>query len=823
MEYSIKNITTLLGTEPAPFEELKVSVLLTDSRSLRTPAQTLFFAIKSKTNNGHRFIEELYNKGVRNFVVEEITPSFSKLKDTNFIKVDNTIKALQQIASAHRSSFKLPVIGITGSNGKTIVKEWLYQLLQSHYIITRSPRSYNSQIGVPLSVWELEERNNLAIFEAGISQTGEMQALANIIKPTIGIFTCLGDAHQEGFKSQEEKLNEKLNLFETAEVIIYNASQPLIKKHIEERFSSKKLIGWSTTDTSAPLYIKEIKKEDKTTSVTYIYNSKEEIFKIPFTEDGSIENAIHTLCTTLFCFNFTPQEVSEKLAEIEPVAMRLEVKEGRNGCTIINDTYNSDIKSLEIALDFLSRRSVVKGAKKRLILSDILQSTTDSRELYNKVSQLLKENGVDKFVGIGEKLIESKELFPTDSIFFKTTAEFIASNIAEKYNNELILVKGARAFNFDDITDILSLKQHETVLEVNLDALRHNYNYYKQKLLPNTKLICMVKAFGYGAGSYELTKTLQDAGCSYVAVAVADEGAELRKAGITMPIMVMNPEMGTFDTLFKYNLEPEVYSFRLLEALAKAANAQGITDFPIHIKIDSGMHRLGFTIQDMPKLIKELSNNKALTPRSVFSHLAGSDDDNLDYYTDTQIEIFSRCAESLQMGIGKPIFRHILNTAGISRYTQYQFEGVRLGIGLYGVAPHPSVEGLRCVSTLKTTILQIKELSSAETVGYGRKGVLNKKSRIAAVPIGYADGLNRHLGNRKGSMWVNGCEAPIVGNVCMDVTMIDVTDIECAEGDTVEVFGENIRVEDIAEKLGTIPYEVLTSVSARVKRIYFRE
>lgn len=823
MEYSIKDITTILDCNEVPFEELNVSLLLTDSRSLKSPAETLFFAIKSKSNDGHRFIEELYKRGVRNFVTEQNLPIFSTFKGVNIIKVANSVKAMQKIAASHRKKFKIPVIGVTGSNGKTIVKEWLNQLLQPDFFITRSPRSYNSQIGVPLSVWGLEQRTTLAIFEAGISQPGEMEALGEIIAPTIGIFTCIGDAHQEGFKSTTDKLNEKLKLFKSAKTIIFNASYNEIKEGIESTYPDKELIGWSETDPTAPLYVKSISKDNNIASVTYIYKGTEEGFKIPFIEDGSIENAIHSLCTMLFCFGISPKEAATRLIGIEPVAMRLEVKEGRNGCTIINDTYNSDINSLEIALDFLSRRSISEGVKRRLILSDILQSSTNEVELYSKVAQLLKDKCIDKFVGIGERLTANSQLFPEDSCFYSSTAEFLSSGIAERFNNELILIKGARKFNFDDITDVLSLKQHETVLEVNLDAIRHNYNYYKQKLLPNTKLICMVKAFGYGVGSYELTKTLQDAGSNYVAVAVADEGAELRKAGITMPIMVMNPEMGTFDTLFKYNLEPEVYSFRLLEALTKAASSQGITDFPIHIKIDSGMHRLGFTIQDMPKLIKELSANKELTPYSVFSHLAGSDDENLDYYTESQIDIFTRCAESLQMGIGRPIFRHILNSAGISRYTQYQFEGVRLGIGLYGVAPHQSVKGLKVVSSLKTTILQIKELSSAETVGYGRKGVLNKKSRIAAVPIGYADGLNRHLGNGVGEMWINGAKAPIVGNVCMDVTLIDVTDIDCHEGDTVEVFGENIRVEEIAEKLGTIPYEILTSISSRVKRVYFRE
>lgn len=653
MEYSIKDIITTLGVEDVPFDELKVSLLLSDSRSLKSPADTLFFAIKSKSNDGHKFIESLYKKGVRNFVVEQNPQNFITLKGANFIKVDNSIRAMQRLAAAHRQNFKIPVIGITGSNGKTVVKEWLNQLLQPSHFITRSPRSYNSQIGVPLSVWELERRSTLAIFEAGISQPNEMAALSQIVAPTIGLFTCIGDAHQEGFASIETKLNEKLLLFKSAHTIIYNASQPQTKRAMEQTYPDKRLIGWSMDDKTAPLFVKAISKSNNVATVTYIYNGSEESLKIPFIEDASIENAIHSLCVILFCFDVSPQEAAVRLANLEPVAMRLEVKEGKNNCTIINDTYNSDINSLEIALDFLARRSILKGVKRRLILSDILQSSANDVELYTKVAKLLEAKGVDRFVGIGERLSANQNLFPKESLFFVSTTEFLTSGYIERIENELILVKGARKFNFEDIADSLSLKKHETVLEVNLDAICSNYNYYRQKLLSNTKVICMVKAFGYGAGSYELTKTLQDAGCNYVAVAVADEGAELRKAGITMPIMVMNPEMGSFDTLFKYNLEPEVYSFRLLEALTKAATSQGIVDFPIHIKIDSGMHRLGFTITDMPRLIKELSQNKELMPCSVFSHLAGSDDENLDYYTETQIGIFTRCAESLQLGTGR--------------------------------------------------------------------------------------------------------------------------------------------------------------------------
>lgn len=822
MNYSIKDIAGILGLPVEGDRDYDISVLLTDSRSLTFPAETLFFAIKTGRGDGHRFIPELYAKGVRNFVVNAVDEAWSNFADVNFLVTADVTAALQRIASRHREEFNIPVVGITGSNGKTVVKEWLYQLLRSDYNVTRSPRSYNSQTGVPLSVWGVDGETRLALIEAGISQRGEMERIAGIIKPTIGIFTYLGEAHQENFTSLHEKLHEKLRLFESAECIIFNADERYVKEAIEKGFSDRMLIGWSVKDKGAALFVNGMDKGETVTSVTYTYKGETACFCIPFIEDASVVNALHCLALMLY-LGIGRETVKRRMAALEPVAMRLEVKEGKNGCTVINDTYNSDINSFEIALDFLARRTVSKGVRRRVILSDILQSPCSDQRLYGRVAELLACKGVDSFVGIGPRLCANRNLFPGGSEFYTGTQEFLSSGATDRYTDELILVKGARDFAFDEISDALSLKRHETILEIDLNALIDNYNYYKQLLRPTTKMICMVKAFGYGAGSYELTKSLQDAGCDYVAVAVADEGAELRKAGITMPIMVMNPEMSTFDTLFRYNLEPEVYSFRLLQALVHAAEAQGIASFPVHIKIDSGMHRLGFTTEDMPRLTEMLAHQSGIVPRSVFSHFAGSDDAVFDDFTHKQIEIFLKCAAVLQRGVKTPVFRHILNTAGISRFTDYQFEGVRLGIGLYGVAPCPGVNGLKCVSSLKTTILQIKELEREETVGYGRKGVLSERSRIAAVPIGYADGLNRRLGNRVGEMFVVGRRAPIVGNVCMDVTMLDVTGIDCREGDTVEVFGRNIGVAEIAERLGTIPYEVLTSVSSRVKRVYYRE
>lgn len=823
MKYDITQIASVIGE---PYRRAAapcgISVLLTDSRSLTFPEETLFFAIKTGRTDAARFIPQLYSRGVRNFVVSSYDESWDTMEETNIFVVPDVVEALQQIAAAHRRRFAVPVVGITGSNGKTVVKEWLYQLLREDYAIARSPRSYNSQTGVPLSVWGIEPGTGLALMEAGISQPGEMEKLAKVIAPTIGLFTHIGDAHQENFTSVEEKLAEKMKFFATADTIIYNADEEEVASAVAKYCGGKRLAGWSCRDASAPVYVSRIEKKSTATQIEIISSGESTVFEIPFIEEASIVNAIH--CAALMLLLHIPSsEIAARMPLLEPVAMRLEVKEGKNGCTIINDTYNSDINSLSIALDFLSRRDTSKEMPRRVILSDILQSASDDTQLYTRVAEMLSRSGVSHFVGIGERLGANRKLFPAGSEFYATTREYMASGSMERYAGELILVKGARSFAFDEISEALSLKRHETILEIDLDALLANYNHYKQKLDRPTRMICMVKAFGYGAGSYELAKTLQDAGCDYLAVAVADEGAELRKAGITMPIMVMNPEMGAFDTLFRYNLEPEVYSFRLLQTLSRAAEAQGITRFPVHIKIDSGMHRLGFTPADMPELVRRLSHNTALLPRSVFSHLAGSDDTALDTFTMQQIERFTLCAAELQKNVATPIFRHILNTAGISRFTQYQYEGVRLGIGLYGVAPYDGETGLRCVSSLKSTILQIKELDIDETVGYGRRGKLFGRSRIAAVPIGYADGLDRHLGNRKGEMWVNGKRAPIVGNICMDVTMIDVTGIDCAEGDSVEIFGNHIRVEELAEKLGTIPYEILTSVSSRVKRIYYRE
>ena len=823
MNYSTAQIASVIKASCNLREDYHLSVLLTDSRSLTFPEESLFFALVTERNDGHRYIRELYDKGVRNFVVTHLTDEAENMPEANFLVVSNTLAALQMLAAYHRRRFDIPVIGITGSNGKTSVKEWLHQLLQEDYNIVRSPRSYNSQTGVPLSVWQLNEKTELALFEAGISRPDEMQRLEEIIHPTIGLITNIGEAHQEGFTSIQQKCMEKLALLKNCDCIIYDGDNEIICDCVEKLCMGAYEIAWSRKDRDKPLYISSVVKNDHSTRIEYTYLQYMLSMTIPYTDDASIQNAIHCLAIMLY-LNRTPETISQRMQKLAPVAMRMEVKEGNNGCLIINDSYNSDIDSLTIALDFQARRAATGKMKRTLILSDIFQTGLPPATLYRKVSDLLKGKGVERLIGIGPEISDNAYLFDIEKSFYLSTREFVEQlSPTDMFRNELILIKGARNFHFELISEALELKQHETILEVNLDALVDNLNYYKTYLYPQTKVVCMVKAFGYGAGSYEIAKTLQERGVDYLAVAVADEGAELRKAGITMPIIVMNPEMSSFRTLFSYRLEPEIYSFNLLNALLAEGEKLGVSGYPVHIKIDSGMHRLGFTENQIDELAVQLQSQIVLMARSVFSHLAGSDEPVHDDYTARQIEIFTRCADKIQAASKHKVMRHILNTAGITRFSESQMDMVRLGLGLYGVSPVGCNDGLHPVSTLKTTILQIHEYEADETVGYGRHGVLKRHSRIAAIPIGYADGLDRHLGNGVGEVWVNGLRAPIVGNICMDICMIDVTDIPCHEGDRVEIFGEHIPVQEIASRLDTIPYEVLTSISTRVKRVYYRE
>ena len=819
MKYSIEKVTTLIGARRYGNSEGQIRWLLTDSRSLCFPEETLFFALKTQRNDGHRYISDLYRRGVRHFVVEQVPEHVETLyPDANFLRVPSPLAALQRLAERHRDEFDIPIVGITGSNGKTMVKEWLYQLLLPSQKIVRSPSSYNSQIGVPLSVWLLNEQTEVGIFEAGISQPGEMFALRDIIQPTIGVLTSLGTAHQENFRSMEEKCMEKLELMHDTQAMVYCSDNDIVSRCIRRMQYKGEKIAWSQCDENVAFFVKEIVNKAPNTRITYICQGEENTYTIPFIDEASIENSI-TCAAVALHLGLTPGQLAERMPKLEPVAMRLEVKQGQHGCILINDSYNSDINSLDIALDFMQRR---QASKKTLILSDMFQTGTSPEALYTQVSDLCVKRGIDKFIGIGPELTaQADRIRIADKQFFADVNHFLVSDDFNDLHDELILLKGARPFGFDRITEQLEQKVHETILEVNLNAVVENLNYYRSFLKPETKMVCMIKADAYGAGAVEIAKTLQDQRVDYLAVAVADEGVTLRKAGITANIMIMNPEMTAFKTMFDYDLEPEVYSFRLLDALIKAARKEGITGWPVHIKLDTGMHRLGFDpVDDMFKLIDRLKHQNAIIPRSVFSHFVGSDSDDFDAFSAQQFELFEQGSQALQAAFTHKILRHMDNSAGIEHFPERQMDMCRLGLGLYGVDPRDN-RMLSCVSTLKTTILQLRHVPAGETVGYSRKGKIERDSVIAAIPIGYADGLNRHLGNRHGYCLVDGQKAEYVGNICMDVAMIDVTDIPCQEGDQVEIFGEHLPVSVLSDVIDTIPYEVLTAVSNRVKRVYF--
>lgn len=823
MKYSISKIAKVLNAITTDLHKSEISILLTDSRQVFFPAETIFFALSTKNNDGHNYVSELYELGVRNFVVSQLLPEWEEYEGVNFLVVADTLDALQRLAAYHRQQFDIPVIGITGSNGKTVVKEWLYQVLHQDFKITHSPRSYNSQIGVPLSVWQINDQAQLGVFEAGISQPEEMSRLEAIIHPTIGILTNIGQAHQEGFKSMKQKCLEKLELFINCDVIICEEENELIDECMEIACMSHKRLTWSRKGSpKSPLYIIKVEKGKSSSTIHYAILGFVSKLTIPFTDDASVENAIQVLATAIY-LHIPLDDINERMSMLEPVAMRLDVRQGKNNSTLINDSYNSDINSLNIALDFLVQRATINEQKKVLIISDIPQSGLQPKDLYYLASNLIKNKKVDLLIGIGKEISAHKDLFQeTESHFFNSTEDFIHSNIWHTFEDMFILLKGARSFSFEAINKLLEVKTHETVLDVDLDAIVHNFKFYKSKLNPKTKMVCMVKADGYGTGASEVAKTLQYHKCDYLAVAVAEEGVALRKQGIKVPIIVLNSEVGGFEELATYSLEPEVYNFRILDAFIKEAKLQGITNYPIHLKIDTGMHRLGFTEEDLPELLDRINNQTGIRIQSVFSHLAASESWNFDNFTQTQIKTFKKIAKEISDNIHYPIMRHILNSAGIERFPEEQMEMVRLGISLYGVSAS-GLEGLRHVCTLKTTILQLKHIKAGETVGYGRKGYFDHDATIATIRIGYADGLSRQFGNGVGRVLVNGQMVPIVGNICMDLTMIDVTGVEVKEGDAVTIFGEKPSVIDLAEQIGTIPYEILTSISGRVKHIYYKE
>jgi len=824
--YTLSEISQIVegklhGTHP----ENPVRQLLIDSRKLTVAETSLFFAIKGERHDAHRFIPELYAKGLRNFAVTALPQSLYELPEANFIVVSDTLKALQTLCAHHRKQFSIPVIGITGSNGKTIVKEWLYQLLREEKNIVRSPKSFNSQVGVPLSVWQMNSEHELALFEAGISRPGEMGKLEKIIKPTTGIFTNIGQAHSENFSSLREKVKEKLKLFTDVQALIYCKDYPEIHESIkaDEALKDAQLLNWSKK-TSATLLIGKITKSDSDTEIQGVYNNDFLSIKIPFTDNASVENAIHCWLFMLYS-GHENKEIAERMLLLSPVAMRLELKEGINNCSVINDSYNSDLGSLAIALDFLEQQK--QHPKKTLVLSDILQSGKNEEILYREVAEMVERKHVNRLVGIGEAISRQKDLFNIEKEFYPGTKEFLKAFTNAMFSNETILLKGARVFGFENINNVLQQKTHETVLEINLNAVAHNLNYFRSILKPETKIMAMVKAFSYGSGSYEIANVLQFHRVDYLAVAYADEGTELRKAGITLPIMVMNPEEQSYDAMLKNQLEPEIYSFRVLGMFEEAVRRNRIEikeSVPIHIKLDTGMNRLGFHEKDLNELLVRVKNNNLLKVRSVFSHLAASEDSKHDEFTRSQVSRFIEMSEKICSYFNYEILRHVLNSAGAARFPDAQFEMVRLGIGLYGIGANEKEQSkLQHVSTLRTSISQINTVHPGESVGYGRNEVAQRQLQIATIPIGYADGLSRKHGNRRGKVLVNDKFAPIIGNVCMDMCMIDVTDIPAKEGDEVIVFGEKYPISEFAKVMETIPYEVLTNVSRRVKRVYFEE
>ncbi|WP_248282154.1 bifunctional UDP-N-acetylmuramoyl-tripeptide:D-alanyl-D-alanine ligase/alanine racemase [Mucilaginibacter robiniae] len=811
-------IQQIIGALGTIVRENNISFLLTDSRQISNPIESLFFALKGR-RDGHEFISEAYNEGVRNFVVQE-QPTIS-YQAANFLMVPDVMQALQTLAAYHRSRFNLPVIGITGSNGKTIVKEWLYQLMAADKNIVRNPKSYNSQIGVPLSVWQIQAENDLGIFEAGISTTHEMEALQAIIQPTIGVLTHLGSAHAEGFESFEQKVQEKLKLFTNCELLVYNYDQLISYK---DDLPAATAFTWSLNFKEADLFVFSETVISKRFYLRAMYKGQEIECLIPFLDEASVENAI--VCwATMLALGYNAVETDVRLEHLTPISMRLEMKTGVNDCSIIDDSYNSDIRSLEIALNFLQQQN--QHPVKTLILSDIFQSGLPQTDLYQQVATLVKTKRVDKFIGVGKALYQHQDSF--DAIprkyFYESTHELLRNRNELNFNNEAILIKGSRSFEFEKISRALSEKAHETMLEINLNALLNNLNFYKSKLKPGVKIMTMVKAFSYGSGTFEVANILQYNKVDYLAVAYIDEGVALRQAGIKLPIMVLNPEPSAFDKMLEFKLEPEIYSLGLLDRFIKFAQTYKVNQYPVHLKIDTGMHRLGFEAFELDVLCDLLMDNPYIKVTSVFSHLVASDAEAHDAFTRQQIKAFKQAFAQIEEALGYEVIKHISNTSAIIRWPDAQFDMVRLGIGLYGIdaAVPEHLNGLQPIATLKTSISQVKNILAGETVGYNRNGSLLKDGRIATIRIGYADGYLRAFGNGVGHMLVKNTLVPTVGNIAMDMCMIDVSAVDVKEGDEVIVFNEQQTIEDLAKQIGTIPYEILTNISQRVKRVYFYE
>lgn len=832
MTYSIEHIATIvhgqcmgkIAGEPV------ISHLLIDSRKLLFPANSLFFALSGKRRDGHVFIPDLYQQGVRHFVVAQ-KQDIVKYPEAVFVVVADVLEALQRLAAWHRGRFTCPVIAITGSNGKTIVKEWLQQLLEEHYQIVRSPRSYNSQIGVPLSVWQMNAGHQLGIFEAGISQVGEMEKLQRIIQPDIGIFTNIGEAHSEGFLHCNQKLKEKMRLFSNVNLLIYCRDHNDIHEEAARLWQSRHrhgniplvLFDWGH-HAGASLQILSVRKEQDWAHIQLRY--RELLFELdfPFIDSASLENIMHCICVLLY-LQTDMQVWKEKIMQLRPVPLRLEMKPAIHHCTLINDSYSADLSSLKLALDFLQIQSA--GRAKTVILSDLLESGRPERMLYTEIAQLLQQRDLKRFVGIGEKMMIYRSLFfkegRVDAQFYPDTEAFLQAFGRIAFRDELILLKGARVFEMERIAALLEQKFHQTLLEINLSALTHNLKQYQQRLNPSTRIMAMVKAFAYGSGTYQIARILEFNGIDYLGVAYTDEAVELRRAGIRVPIMIMNPDPAGFASLVQYQLEPVLYSSQTAEAFYQFLKKEGLEYFPVHLELETGMNRLGFSEAELPKIFP-LLKEAVFKLQSVFSHLVAGEDPQHDAFTEAQANRFRHLSQLVAAQVSYSFLRHLSNTSGIERHPELQFDMVRLGIGLYGVGSSQNGPVLKEVSALRSLITQIKPIREGETIGYGRAGLLPGQGRIATVPIGYADGYPRLLSDGRGKILVNGHLAPVVGKVCMDMTMIDITSIPgVKEGDPVLLFGPGLPVAELARWANSIPYEILTGISERVKRIYYEE
>ncbi len=811
LNYSIQHIAQIINASITGASNTSISHLSIDSRAIENSQNTLFFALRGSQKNGHEYIQDAYKKGVQCFVVSHLEDSFSTLNEACFLLVQNPLEALQTLAKHHRKSFSLPTIGITGSNGKTIVKEWLSTCLNDNFSIARSPKSYNSQIGVPLSIWNINAKHTLGIFEAGISQAGEMVHLESIIQPQLGILTHIGTAHQENFHSKEELLEEKLNLFTHCDTLIFPSSKKWVTKIITKRFHDKKLLSWGFSERSY-LRIIRLKKRRNYTKVEAIHNHFNIKFKIPFVDQASIDNVLTTIVALLH-FGFSEGRINQKIGQLQPLKMRLELLEGIHENLLISDVYNADLDSVKIALDVLAHQEY---PSKSLIL-------TQFNSFDEGIFSIIKKLNLKHLILIGN--FNKQTSLAQTTFYYKNIEDFLENTDLSIFKNEAILFKGSRRFGLEKVVQKMIKKTHETIFEINLENLIHNLNYFKTKLKPTTKMMVMVKASSYGSGVYEIANLLKFHQVDYLGVAYPDEGITLRNLGIQMPIMVMNADTSSHVSIIENRLEPEIFSFRVLESFIEKLKQTNQKNYPIHLKLDTGMHRLGFEESDMKQLQSFLKEHTEwLHVQSIFSHLATADVPQEKDFTLGQVQQFQTLYEKLTSTLGYQPIQHILNSSGISHFSEYQFDMVRLGIGIYGYNFDPKIQQyLKNVGTLKSTISQIKTLKKGETVGYSRRFKAEKETLIATIPIGYADGISRLQGNQVGYVWIHNQKAPIVGNVCMDMIMVDISTISCQEGDTVILLGEHPSLEEVAQWQQTIPYEVLTSISPRVKRVYYKE